>query len=531
MSESKSKSGQTIVQATALMMIGSIVGKGSSFLREILVGTRFGGMGVFSDAFYLGDQISGLIFNMLLGGAISAAVTPTLAKGIENNQEKAVWKSISVFFTMMGLIMFAITIAGQFVTAPLFSFFLKDQYSQHPETIIIAARSAQVLYPQIFFMMLAGLCIGVMNAYKKFTASAFGPAIYSVCVAIFIYFLAEPSEKGVVSASVGMTIACFIYFLFQLIVGRNEMRHFQLSLDFGNPGFRHLLRLAIPSMISGSFASLNQLILSSLAGQFGEGVTTGLSQAKTLWQLPYGILVVPVGTVMIPTLAGFIASKDHKFARGLLAKSLRRALFLMIPCAIIFFLLNEEIVRAAYKWRDTYTDEAVLRTSSILIGYCIAMIAHTFIFILNQAFFATGKTGIPLIGGGMSLILTFIFGRLFSSLGMGETGLAWAYSCASVINALFLNIYYRSNRKLAPQSLIPFLVRAGICGLSLFVVIQLLLFIPFEPDSKIVQLIWLGFMCIAGFGAYLAMALSLRMREVRALMEKIPSRFLPGRVR
>ena len=512
--------GQSIALATSLMMAGNLVGKAASFLREILVSREFNGV-YYSDAFYLADQIPAFFFSLLIGGAIGSALTPSLAKGLEQGREKEVWKSISVFITLISLIMFSITILGQFFTEPFFKIIFRKKYESDPQVVMIAAQAAKVLYPQTFFMMLAALCIGVMNAYKKFTASAFGPAIYSVCVALAIYLFAGPSEKGVVAACVGMTGSCFIYFLFQLYVSRREMNGFRLSLDLKDSGFRYLIKLAIPMMISGAFVQLNTVVLSSMTGSFDEGVVTGLNQSRTLWQLPYGIFATSVGIVMMPSLAGFYGEKKYRDARGLLVKSLRRALFLMIPCAVLFFILPENIVQVVFQWKDTYTDRNVAVTASLLRGYAAAMIAQTFVFILNQAFYAIGKTAMPLAGGILSFILTFLFSNLFIFMNLGEISLALGYSFASIVNAIFLYTVYRSNRKLAPRSLMPFLARTCICVVALGIVTALLNSIPVTPGSKIMQIIWTAFQCIAGFGSYLAVALFIRMREVRVLLDKI----------
>lgn len=70
-------------------------------------------------------------------------------------------------------------------------------------------------------------------------------------------------------------------------------------------------------MISASIVQLNTIILANFSvNHFSDGIVTSLNNAKTIWQLPYGIFAVAVGNVMLPSLAGHYASGDHKSARA-----------------------------------------------------------------------------------------------------------------------------------------------------------------------------------------------------------------------
>ena len=80
-----------------------------------------------------------------------------------------------------------------------------------------------------------------------------------------------------------------------------ELKSFRLSLDIQDEGFRELLRLAVPTMISASIVQLNTIIITIFTGGLkDEGIIQSLNNAKTIWQLHYGIFAVAVGSVMLP---------------------------------------------------------------------------------------------------------------------------------------------------------------------------------------------------------------------------------------
>lgn len=511
--------------ATFLMIIGLTLSKGTGFLREIFIGIQFGFKNVQAEAFYLGFQIPDLFFQLLVGGSIQAAITPTLARALERGDQKRGWRSVSIFITLMTVIMLAATTLGMLLSDWIFPLI----YSGTAVKVVsLAAQSSKALFPQVFFMMLAALCIGILNAYKKFSSTAFGPTVYNMCVVISILVFGKQTNQAVINTSIGITASAGVYFLLQFYMARRELNSFRLSLDIHDEGFRELLHLAVPTMISASIVQLNTIILTGFAGKFDEGIIQSLNNAKTIWQLPYGIFAVAVGSVMLPSLSAHFAARDNKSARVLLGKSLRNALFLTIPSAGLLLALRHDVVPAILKWTSSYNPASGETTALILMGYCVAVVAQTVVFIYNQAFYAIGKTKIPLYTGVISMVLITGFCFILQSLGLlhstsvvGALGLSLAYSLTSIITALILSTVYRKDRQLAPRSLGAFIVRTGIClGVLLLVVYALNVF-PVDPQSKIGQLVWLAVRASAGFGGYLLAARAMQMKELSSFVDRI----------
>lgn len=523
----------SIALATFLMIIGLTLSKGTGFLREIFIGIKFGYLNVQAEAFYLGFQIPDLFFQLLVGGSIQAAITPSLARAIERGDQKRGWRSVSIFITLMTVIMLAATTLGMLLSDWIFPLIYSGTAK---EIVSLAAQSSKALFPQVFFMMLAAFCIGILNAYKKFSSTAFGPTVYNICVVISILVFGKQTNQAVINTAIGITASAGVYFLLQFFMTRRELKSFRLSLDTHDEGFRELLRLAVPTMISASIVQLNTIIITIFTGGFGEnsGIIQSLNNAKTIWQLPYGIFAVAVGSVMLPSLSAHFAAQDNKSARVLLGKSLRNALFLTIPSAGLLLALRHDVVPAILKWTESYKPESGETTALILMGYCLAVIFQTVVFIYNQAFYAIGKTKIPLFTGALSMVLISGFCFILKSLGLlkpgsvvGALGLSLAYSLTSIITALVLSTVYRKDRQLAPRGLGPFIVRACIClGVLLLVVYTINVF-PVNPLSKKGQLVWLAVRASAGFGGYLLAARAMQMKELRSFADRIRRRRNP----
>ena len=512
---------KSIAFSTIIMIIGLILSKGSGFLRTVIIGHKFSE--TYRDAFVAAFLIPDFVFALLVGGSIQSAITPTLSKAIEQKTQKKAWRGVSIFITWMSLFVLTFVVICEVLSNYLYKAF---NQGKSEDVVRLAGNMARTLYPQIFFMMLAALCIGVLNAYKKFGSTAFGPPIYNVCVLLAIGLLGASNEESLYMTGVGVMAAAMIYFVFQLFMGRREMVHYRPSLDTKDPEFRRLFKLAIPILISASIVQVNMLLLNSFATRFGDGPLYALNSASTLWQLPYGIFAVGIGNVMLPSLASHYANKDYKESSKLLSTSIKNALFLTIPCAGIFLIMPLDIVKTLLQWSANFTDKNAEMAALFLTGYCAAIVIQSVIFILNQAFYAIGQTRFPLFAGIVSMIVNFGMCLLLVNLGCGAMCLTISYSVSCLVRMILLAyVYTTRHKKLAPRRMRAFLIKSVICFAALLIALYLISLVPFDQTGKMRQFFWLGVRGVFAFAVYFGMAFALRMEELQIAYDRYIRRF------
>ncbi len=520
-SEAGSLTGRTqgLARSTAIMMAGLLLGKLTGQLREILIVPVFGGVGAITDAYIIGFQLPDLFFQLLVGGAIQAAVTPALSAALERNEERPAWRSISIFINAAAILMLAAAGTGMLLAPALVPLLNPGKPAL---TVGLAVQVSQMLFPQVFFMMMAALCIGILNAYRRFASTAFGPGFYNLCVIAAMVLLGSASAAGAVRTAAGVTAAALAYFLLQFAFARPLFRSYRPVIDWHDPGFRQLVRRAVPTLLSGSIVQVNTIVLNAFAFQFA-GAATLLRQAATAWQLPYGIFTVAIGSVMLPSLSRHQAAGDESGSRQLLTASLRRALFLVIPVGTLFFCLPQETMAAIFQWGSSYTDAQTAMAAGILRFYCIALVAQTLVFLVNTAFYARGQTRVALASGLLSLFLNASLGYAFTHVaGLGVASLSLAYALASTASAGFLFLLYRRSwPAAAPRGIGRFLGQSALCALALAAAVLAPGLIAFYPAGKAVRLAWYLLRALIGFAAYLAAAFALRLPEARQLPEQI----------
>ncbi|HHW93050.1 MAG TPA: hypothetical protein GX734_00915 [Clostridiaceae bacterium] len=508
-------------KATALLVLSLAASRLTGFIREIMIAPTFG-YGINTDAYYIGFQIPDLAYQLLVGGTFAAAVTPAVSAALARGRERRLWKSLSTFINVFLIAFVVLIVLGEIFAGQIIHLYNPNK---DPEVIRRAVMVSRALFPQTIFLFLAGMCTGILTGHKLWQRTVFTSALYNVICIFFMLRWGGTEPEAPAKVAFGVAISAAINFLYLLFMARKVI-HYEPIIDTRDRGFRRLLRLAIPTLISGTVLQLNAITQTGFAHQF-TGAVTSLRHAQTTWKLPMGIFAVAVASVMSPHLTSAYAKRNYKDMRRIYTSSLRRALYYVTPFALLFAVLAEETVEAIFQWKGAIPVESLLIEATLLRLYVPAIILVTIYEIVNLAFYARHVTRLSLVTSvvsvGLNPLLSYVFTQL---LGFGIYGLPLAYVLNSFLTVVLLTSLYRIHIKEArPYRMLPFYVRLIACAVPTVIVALAINAIPFNTTHKIVQLFIYGFKAIIIFLTYYWSGLALRFREARDLQAMI-RRFL-----
>ena len=513
------KKGMSFALSALIVGIGTIIVKMSGLIRDNIVSLRFS-QDIFRDGYSLAFNIPDLFYNLLVGGAIYSTVAPYLSAKLAVGKEKEGVRVVSIFISVVCIVMLVVCTLGTVFSEPIYALYAMGNDDIDPEVLNLAAKASKMLFPQIFFIMLAALCNGILTAYRKFTITSFGPVLYNILVILAIYLFGGNTQHNLVMTTGGILAATAIYFVCQYSLGFKQMRQFRFSFHPANKEFLMLFRRAIPILISASITQINVVVLNHFALLFDEGSVYGFRNASTIWQIPYTVFVVAITTVMTPELAGDYESKKYSKASELISHSMKSALFMTIPSAAFIAVLNVDVVKAIYQWHSYYTDVHAQVAATFLLGFCSAIVTATVIHVFNQAFYAIGQTKLPLVAGILGLIINPVACHIMVRTGVGPLSLSLAYSFTNICQMIMLAIAYCRRKELAPHGILKFLLKAGACVLIMAGVVYVLdMFVPAQ-GGKISQLIIISIKGVVAILVYFAMAAVFRMEEATEWINK-----------
>ena len=520
---SHAKKGMSFALSTIIVGLGLIITKGSGLIRDVIVSWKFTEPAL-RDAYMLAFNIPDLFYNLLVGGAIYSTIAPFMSAQLAVGREKEAIKIVSKFITAVSIVMIVCCSLGAIFSEPLYEFYSLFHNVKNPEILPLAAQASKLLFPQIFFIMLAALCNGILIAYRRFTITSFAPVLYNILVITAIYVFGGNDLLHLMMTTGGILIAAVFNFLFQYVLGFKQMRQFKPDFHLADRELLKLFKRAIPILISASVVQINAIVLNSFALQFDKGSVYCFRNANSIWQIPYSVFVVAITTVMTPELSGDYEAKRFQKASNLISHSMRSALFMTIPSAVFIGVMNVDVVKAIYQWHSAYTNEQAEVAATFLLGFCSAIVTATVVHVFNQAFYAIGQTKIPLFAGILGLVINPVACSVMIRLGVGLMSLSFAYSITNIFMMVLLAVTYCRRKELAPHGIVKFLLKAALCvavmGVVVFIVDG---FFP-ARGGKLMQLGIVGIKLFIGVVVYFGMAAVLRMQEATEWINKFKNK-------
>lgn len=526
MKESQSK--RSLTGAVAIVMVSIVASRIIGFLREMLLPNMIG-MNHQTDAYTNAFLFPDLMYNLLIGGAISAALIPVLSGYIEKEEEESGWRAISTFMNTVFLIMMGVCILGVLFAPQLVSVVAGAPGKE--ATRILTARLTRILFPSVAFLMLAGLVNGVLNANRRFTASSLGPIIYNVGSALSILIF---SRWGITYVAAGVMISSLVYFLIQFLSAKDYFEHYRPIIDFSHPGSKRLFKLAIPSFLSSSIVQINIIISARFVNRFAVGAVTAFRAADRTWQLPYGIFAMGMGIAILPTLSAKMAVGEIEDYKLILSKALKNVLLPVIPCAVALVLLSDTLIRGIYQFTGRFTDSDVALTAGIIMFFSVALISQSVVAIVNRAFYAVNDTKTPLITGASSILINLVLSNLFYyCTSLGVKGMALSYSLSSMVNGcVLLWVLHRRVGGLHLRTFAAFAGKVGVAavlmgltlkGIDMFIPVMLL---RGGMAGKTMQLLYLGTLISLGAVIFFAVCFVWKVEEVVEWKERIMKKII-----
>lgn len=519
--DTKAKSG--VLHAANILMIAMLLSRLLGYVRDIIILATFG-QNSYTDAYNAAFSVPDTLYMLLVGGALSAAFIPIFSSYIARNQEQQGWKSVSIIFNWIMLLM-VIGVTLGIIFAPAFVDILVPGFDAQTKQLTICL--TRIMFIQVIFMCFSGISTGLLQSYKNFTAPALGSVLYNVGIIIGGLLLMKPIEHffpgyGIAGFSIGVVLGAFLNFFVQFRALLKIGINYQFSFDTKDEGFRELIILIIPVLIGLGAQQLNLFVNQNLASGLSPGLLTALRNAQRIMQVPISIFGIAVGVAVFPTMTGLAATEKIKEFKETLIMGIRTVIFVTIPASVGIAVLSTPIIRLLYEYSGgNFTAENTAQTAYALTFYCIGIFAYSAVHTLSRSFYALKDTRTPVWCAVISIVGNIIFSLLLVNV-MQQGGLALAYSIAGILNmAVLLFLLHRKIGAFGGKALVTSVIKTIAIAAVMGVIVYAVSFI-FENflfvEYKVMQIIEILISIAIGVLVYAFISLKLKMPEAEQAM-------------
>ncbi len=385
------------------MSLATMLSRILGLVREQLIATLFSRTA--TDAFYVAFRIPNLLRDLFAEGAMSSAFVPTFTEYLKNRGKKEAWVLASNILNILLLGLSVLTLLGILYSRPLVSMFA-GEFKNTPGKFELTVLLTQVMFPFLPMVALAAVLMGILNSHGSFFVPALAPALFnigSLVVAVGLYFwLPGWGYDAVLGMAIGTLCGGALQLLIQIPQLLKKGFAYSSSLNFKHPGVRRILLLMGPGTVGLASTQVNIFVNTWLATSQGEGPVSWLNYAFRLMQFPLGIFGVAIASAALPTVSAQAATGELEGLRKTLSSALRMVFVINIPATLGLIFLSRPIIALIYehgKFKQTDTNA----TSNALIFYAIGLFAYSGIKVLVPAFYALGRSRVPVLSAQFAL--------------------------------------------------------------------------------------------------------------------------------
>jgi putative peptidoglycan lipid II flippase len=417
--------GRVLAQASLVLTIAALASRLLGWIRLLVIGSQFG-ISRELDAYFAAFRIPDAIFQLVVAGALSAALIPVFSGYRAREQEREAWRLASSVINLV-----VIALAGLSLLMAIFAPVLVPIVAPgfDAPTTELAIRMTRIMLLSPVLIGIGAVVSGILNSYERFAVPALAPLAYNLCIIGAAFFLAP--LMGVEGLAVGVAVGSLAHLAIQLPQLAKVGQRYDLTIGLSHPGVRRVLWLMGPRMLGLAAGQLNFIVATVLASALPEGSVTSFYYAFQLSQLPVGVLGVSVAVALFPTLSRDAALGRIPEIRRQVAGSLRVLIFLAAPLTAALIVLAEPVTSVFFQY-GLFSERSAERTAGALTFFAIGLVGHIVVHVLTRAFYAMQDTRTPVtwavIGVAVNVpLMVWLVGP------MGVQGLALALSISALL--------------------------------------------------------------------------------------------------
>ena len=442
---------QRLARSSAIIGLGTLLSRLTGLLRVSALAAL--GFARLSDAYNIANSTPNIIYELLLGGILTATLVPLFVESHERNDPDATAAINTVAFTLLAVGTVIGTLAAPWIIGAYFGLAVDPGVPGRAAQQALATDLLRWFMPQMLFYGITALASAMLNARRRFTTGAFAPVLNNLVVIAMLLAVgrattAAPTVRSVLDDPVlvtllglGTTAGVIAMTIVLLPAVRRAGDAIRWLWSPRHPAVRRLVRL---SGWTVGYVAANQVaffVVLVLAGSSKlSGPVSIYLAAFTFFQLPHGLLAVSVMTALGPELASRHQAEDLEGLREHFTGGLRILLVVMIPAAVGFAVLARPLISALLD-HGNFGASSVTPTADTLRAFAVGLVAFSVYLYVVRTFSSMQDTRSPfmvnLVENAVNIVTAFAFYEW-----LGIEGLAWswtvAYSVAAVLALLRL---------------------------------------------------------------------------------------------
>ena len=287
-----------LANASLILTVAALASRLLGWVRLLVIGSQFGASREL-DAYFAAFRIPDAIFQLVVAGALSAALIPVFSSYRAREQEREAWRLASSVINLVLIALAGLSFVMA-IFAPLIVPVVAPGFDAPTTELTIRMTRLMLLSP--VFIGMGAVVSGILNTYERFAVPALAPLVYNLAIILAAIVIAP--ILGVEGLAVGVVIGSLLHLAVQLPQLARVGQRYDLSIGLRHPGVRQVaLLMGAAHARAGRRAAELHRLTPCWPAAWPEGSVTAYNYAFQLIQIPVGVLGVSVAVALFPTFS------------------------------------------------------------------------------------------------------------------------------------------------------------------------------------------------------------------------------------
>ncbi|MFY1635367.1 murein biosynthesis integral membrane protein MurJ [Solwaraspora sp. WMMB335] len=399
-----SDEGGSAASNSAIMALGSLVSRGTGFLRTLVLAAALGGSLV-GNAYTTAQIFPGMVYEFLLGGILTSVLVPVLVRRRRADPDRG--QAYAQRLLSLAVLALGVATLMAMAAAPLLALvYASDQTTDEFRRLVTVL--SYLMLPMIFFTGLSALVSALLNTRGHFAAPMWAPILNNLVViatlgayiAIFGAQVVGPGQMTagrIVLLGGGTLLGVVVQAAGLLPALRKVGFRWRWRFDFRALGLAELGRLGIWMFCYVAVSQLGLVVVFNLLNRAGDADEAGpmiYNNVFLLLMTAHGIIAVSVITALMPRMSGAAADGRYADMAADLSRGTRTVTAVLAPIAVCYAVLATPISFSLFRY-GAYSTEAASATSVVLFAAAVALVPFAVSQLFTFAFYALPDTRTP----------------------------------------------------------------------------------------------------------------------------------------
>ena len=429
-----------IVRSSAVMALGTAASRLTGFVRLAAMAYALG-VGRATDTYTLANTTPNIVYELLLGGVLSATLVPVFVHHFEEDDDDGP----SAIVTVATVLLTALTVVGVLAAPWILRLYTSTvEGGTAADQREVGTALLRLFMPQMLFYGLTAMGTALLNARRVFAAPAWVPVLNNLVVSAVLFVIpsvadGHPSLEdvrddrtlllllglGTTAGIVAMTVALWPFV-------RRAGIHLRWVFDLKNAAVREVVKMSGWTL---GYVVTNQIALAVvlvLANRTSGGVAS-YTIAFVFFQLPHALVAVSLMSALVPEMSSAARSNDMPSYKRHFSLGIRLISLVVMPAATGYIVLARPIISALVEYGAAEGSVGLVGDS--LAMFAVGLLGFSIYLFTLRGFYARRDTRTPFVLNLVENALNIALALVLEPW-LGVKGLALALALAYSLSAL-----------------------------------------------------------------------------------------------